>query len=770
MSKKLLLADDSVVIQKLVGLSFANEAIEIVSTDNGDDAVSMARDLQPDVVLADVVMPGLSGYEVCEAIKQDPALAGTPVLLLTGTFEAFDDARASAVGANGQITKPFEAQALVERVNEVMAEAAAAPPAAVAPPEPPPTIEAEAASAPRRAAGNAAAATPLAAAPEPSDADETIVTSLGSTPESAELFGANDGRLAGDTATREASLDLTPQLDADERDRDFFGAPGEGAAEELDQTGGHLAIGASVPGSSPQELDENDDATIAVLPNEGLPPMAPPLAPPSPTSAASSDPFERPEVEEKPAERLPKARPVDLDAALDAVPTEGDPTILMATDDHNASTSPNLGAVADEEPRVGFEDLTVHVPSADIDQDRATAPSPDVIGDTGNQAAAPGDAEVADLDAALEDERPALQDFGTPPPRDPFGVSATSERDRTAVQELDTDDPLGLSPASVTGGSVDFAFDVSEQVAAEPPETDVNEDSFSSLMDISESAILGADDAPRPAAKAEPDPAAETIVAGYDVSSSDLATAPSAAEEAAEQAATADPIPEPERLLEVPELPDAYRAAALKTPADEAPAAPATRTPVQTPVQTPVMGSADLFDDLATGSPLDELPTVTADAADDLSFGSGEALDVDEDLLEADLSTDLSTEFGADLDGGDAAGAVDDSEDDDEPDFSRIEAEPAAIVVDEAPAVDEFAIGTPPSPAPEPRVADLSPMVEQRIQETLEKVAWEAFSDLSETIVKQVLGRVEQVAWEVIPEMAETLVREEIRKMKGEQD
>ena len=126
MSKTLLLADDSVVIQKLVGLSFANEDIEIVTTDNGDDAVVKAREISPDVVLADVIMPGKSGYEVCEEIKQDPALAHIPVLLLTGTFEAFDAARATQSGANGQITKPFEAQALVERVNEVMSAPAAA--------------------------------------------------------------------------------------------------------------------------------------------------------------------------------------------------------------------------------------------------------------------------------------------------------------------------------------------------------------------------------------------------------------------------------------------------------------------------------------------------------------------------------------------------------------------------------------------------------------------------------------------------------------------
>ncbi|MEE8164599.1 MAG: hypothetical protein V3T64_03440, partial [Myxococcota bacterium] len=65
---------------------------------------------------------------------------------------------------------------------------------------------------------------------------------------------------------------------------------------------------------------------------------------------------------------------------------------------------------------------------------------------------------------------------------------------------------------------------------------------------------------------------------------------------------------------------------------------------------------------------------------------------------------------------------------------------------------------------------DLSPMMEERIREALEKIAWRAFSDISETIVKQVMNRVEKIAWEVIPEMAETLVREEIRIMKGEDD
>jgi hypothetical protein len=65
-------------------------------------------------------MPGKDGYEVCEALKADPALRHIPVLLLSGTFETFDEDRARAVGADGHITKPFEAQALVDRVNDLL--------------------------------------------------------------------------------------------------------------------------------------------------------------------------------------------------------------------------------------------------------------------------------------------------------------------------------------------------------------------------------------------------------------------------------------------------------------------------------------------------------------------------------------------------------------------------------------------------------------------------------------------------------------------------
>jgi CheY-like chemotaxis protein len=123
MPRTLLLADDSVTIQKVVGISFANEDVRLVTVDNGDDAVIRVREERPDLVLADVVMPGKSGYEVCEAIKSDADLRHIPVLLLSGTFEAFDDDRAQRAGADGHITKPFEAQTLVDRVNQLLASA-----------------------------------------------------------------------------------------------------------------------------------------------------------------------------------------------------------------------------------------------------------------------------------------------------------------------------------------------------------------------------------------------------------------------------------------------------------------------------------------------------------------------------------------------------------------------------------------------------------------------------------------------------------------------
>lgn len=119
--RKLLLADDSITIQKIVALTFADEGIEVLAVSNGADAIVKLAEFLPDVVLADVYMPKMSGLQVCEYIKLNEQLKDIPVMLLVGSFEPFDEAEARRVGADDILTKPFQSiRTLVERVGALL--------------------------------------------------------------------------------------------------------------------------------------------------------------------------------------------------------------------------------------------------------------------------------------------------------------------------------------------------------------------------------------------------------------------------------------------------------------------------------------------------------------------------------------------------------------------------------------------------------------------------------------------------------------------------
>jgi CheY-like chemotaxis protein len=120
--KTILLADDSITIQKVVELTFSDGDYRVFCVANGAQALRKIPEVRPDLVLLDVVMPEKNGYEVCEALQADPATASIPVLLLTGTFEPFDQVRAEAAGARGHVTKPFESHTLVQRVEDLLAQ------------------------------------------------------------------------------------------------------------------------------------------------------------------------------------------------------------------------------------------------------------------------------------------------------------------------------------------------------------------------------------------------------------------------------------------------------------------------------------------------------------------------------------------------------------------------------------------------------------------------------------------------------------------------
>ena len=119
----ILLADDSITIQKIVNLTFSGEGIDVVTVGNGDAAVKKIHELRPALVLADIFMPGKNGYEVCEYIKNDPSLSAIPVILLVGAFEPFDSNEAARVQADGHLTKPFEIKVLISAVNSLISAA-----------------------------------------------------------------------------------------------------------------------------------------------------------------------------------------------------------------------------------------------------------------------------------------------------------------------------------------------------------------------------------------------------------------------------------------------------------------------------------------------------------------------------------------------------------------------------------------------------------------------------------------------------------------------
>jgi CheY-like chemotaxis protein len=121
MSNKLLLADDSITIRKVVAIIFANEDYDLSVVDNGNAALEKAREIIPDIILADVQMPGNTGYEVCAKVRLDPTLKHIPLLLLTGAFEPFDEEKARLSGADDFIFKPFESQQLIEKVKRLIA-------------------------------------------------------------------------------------------------------------------------------------------------------------------------------------------------------------------------------------------------------------------------------------------------------------------------------------------------------------------------------------------------------------------------------------------------------------------------------------------------------------------------------------------------------------------------------------------------------------------------------------------------------------------------
>ena len=155
MAKSILIADDSVTIQKAFAMTFAGaDDVTVSGARSADEGLALAQRTHPDLIIADGVMPGRSGYDLCASIKADPALRAVPVLILASSQQPYDDARGQKAGADGQLTKPWETNALMDRVRDVLrrgAGAAAGSQPAAVPAAPPAAAHRSAASLPTAA-------------------------------------------------------------------------------------------------------------------------------------------------------------------------------------------------------------------------------------------------------------------------------------------------------------------------------------------------------------------------------------------------------------------------------------------------------------------------------------------------------------------------------------------------------------------------------------------------------------------------------------------
>jgi CheY-like chemotaxis protein len=121
---RILLVDDSPHAQRMGERILTGEGFEVVAVSNADTALVRIEDVDPDVVIADTVMPGRTGYEICQYLKMSPRHRHVRVILTAGVLEPIDEAQAQRVRADGSLHKPFEATALIDAVRRLAEESA----------------------------------------------------------------------------------------------------------------------------------------------------------------------------------------------------------------------------------------------------------------------------------------------------------------------------------------------------------------------------------------------------------------------------------------------------------------------------------------------------------------------------------------------------------------------------------------------------------------------------------------------------------------------
>jgi two-component system alkaline phosphatase synthesis response regulator PhoP len=117
---KILVVDDEVYILHILDFILGAENYDVITASNGEQALQKVRDENPDLIVLDIMMPKLDGYETCRIIKNDPKTKSIPVILLTAKGREVDQKLGKEVGASDYITKPFSPSKLIERVQAIL--------------------------------------------------------------------------------------------------------------------------------------------------------------------------------------------------------------------------------------------------------------------------------------------------------------------------------------------------------------------------------------------------------------------------------------------------------------------------------------------------------------------------------------------------------------------------------------------------------------------------------------------------------------------------
>ncbi|MFP5309183.1 MAG: response regulator [Actinomycetes bacterium] len=121
MGRTVLVVDDDPLTREILATILDLEDYRVVLAEDGETALDLVAGGRPDVIVLDVMMPGLNGFEVCRRLKDDPETAPIPVILLTALDRSEDAAEGAAAGCDAYLTKPFSPLTLIERIVELQA-------------------------------------------------------------------------------------------------------------------------------------------------------------------------------------------------------------------------------------------------------------------------------------------------------------------------------------------------------------------------------------------------------------------------------------------------------------------------------------------------------------------------------------------------------------------------------------------------------------------------------------------------------------------------